>query len=202
MYIYVLKLEGGDPVGQRRPGAPGKRYKSMGEAKMGIKTARKCKLCGLKGHTKRSNKCPAKKELKGQEKDNESSCIANVDDQNIKTKRNRLGKLPSSSAPAALSNALQSEEDSLSAESGEESSSSDGELYNVEAVVNGPNKRGEYEVKWEGYDSSTNTWEKGSGLPKSVLEEYARRRTTKASCSSSDDDEPIVKKMKRGVFTA
>jgi hypothetical protein len=101
-----------------------------------------------------------------------------------------------------LSNALQSEEESISAESGEESSSSDGELYNVEAIVNGPNKRGEYEVKWEGYDSSTNTWEKGSGLPKSVLEEYARRRTTRASCSSSDDDEPIVKKMKRGVFTA
>jgi hypothetical protein len=101
-----------------------------------------------------------------------------------------------------LSNALQSEEESVSGDSGEESSSSDGELYNVEAVVNGPNKRGEYEVKWEGYDSSTNTWEKGSGLPKSVLEEYARRRTTRASCSSSDDDEPIVKKMKRGVFTA
>jgi hypothetical protein len=97
-----------------------------------------------------------------------------------------------------LSNALQSEEESVSAGSGEEASSSDGEFYNVEAVVNGPNKRGEYEVKWEGYDSSSNTWEKGNGLPKSVLEEYASRRTTRASSSSSDDDEPIVKKIETG----
>ncbi len=119
----------------------------------------------------------------------------------MKKKGNRLGKLPSSSAPSTLSNALQSDEESVAADSGEESSSSNGELYNVEAVVNGPNKRGEYEVKWEGYDSSTNTWEKGSGLHKSVLEEYASRRT-RASSSSSDDDVPIVKKIKRGAYTA
>jgi hypothetical protein len=88
MYIILVKLEGGDPVGQRRPGAPGKRYKSMGEAKMGIHTARKCKLCGLKGHTARSNICTVRKQMKVQDKDNESgpnelSCIAQVNDQNI-----------------------------------------------------------------------------------------------------------------------
>ena len=151
--VYVLlNLEGGDPVGTRRPGAPGKRYKSMGEAKMGINSARKCKLCGLKGHTARSNKCPVRKQMKVQNKDNESSCTVNVDEKNIKKKRNRLGKLRSSSAPSpsTLSNALQSEDESVAAESGEESSSADGEFYNVEAVVNGPNKRGEYEVSGRG----------------------------------------------------
>ena len=120
--VYVLlNLEGGDPVGTRRPGAPGKRYKSMGEAKMGINSARKCKLCGLKGHTARSNKCPVRKPMKAQNKDN-----VNVDEKNIKKKRNRLGKLRSSSAPSTLSNALQSEDESVAAESGEESSSADG----------------------------------------------------------------------------
>ena len=204
-FVYVLlKLEGGDPVGRRRPGAPGKRYKSMGEAKMGIHSARKCKLCGLKGHIARSNKCTVRKQMKVQNKDNESSCTVNVDEKNIKKKRNRLGKLRSSSAPSpsTLSNALQSEDESVAAESGEESSSADGEFYNVEAVVNGPNKRGEYEVNWEGCDSSTNTWEKESGLPKSLLKEYTTRRTRKSSSSSSDDDEPIVKKINRGVYTA
>jgi hypothetical protein len=52
-----LIVKGGDPVPKRRPGAPGKRYKSMVEAKMGSKSARKCGLCGMKGHTARSNKC-------------------------------------------------------------------------------------------------------------------------------------------------
>lgn len=50
-------------MGQRRPGAPGKRYKSMGEAKMGLNSARKCGLCGLKGHTSRSNKCTVRKQM-------------------------------------------------------------------------------------------------------------------------------------------
>ena len=31
--------------------------------------------------------------------------------------------------------------------------SSSGELYNVDAIVGGPNKCGEYRVKWEGYSS-------------------------------------------------
>jgi hypothetical protein len=70
----------------------------------------------------------------------------------------------------------------------------------VEAIVNGPNKRGGYEWKWEGFDSSTNTWEKKSGLPKEVLDEYARQ-CGRDKGSSSDDDEPIAKKLKRGAFT-
>ncbi len=36
----------------------------------------------------------------------------------------------------------------------------------MEAIVNGPNNKGEYEVKWEGFDSSTNTWERKVGYQK------------------------------------
>jgi hypothetical protein len=71
---YFTQIEGGDPVGQKRPGAPGKRYKSMGEAKMGVNTARKCKVCGLKGHTSRSSKCPVRKQKKVNVDERQSSC--------------------------------------------------------------------------------------------------------------------------------
>ena len=67
----------------------------------------------------------------------------------------------------------------------------------MEAIVNGPNKKGEYEVKWEGFDSSTNTWEKRSGLPKQLLHEYGKDKGS----SSDDDNEPIAKKIKRRAFT-
>ncbi len=106
----------------------------------------------------------------------------------------------SSSADDAFGN--NSEED-VATDSGEGSSSSGGEFYNVDYGVNGPNKLGEYEVKWEGYDSDQNTWEKGSGLPQKVLDEYASRCAMQNNTTtSSDDDEPIVKKLQRGVFTA
>ncbi len=75
----------------------------------------------------------------------------------------------------------------------------------MEAIVNGPNKRGEYEVKWEGFDSSTNTWEKRSGLPKQVLDVYMNMQgnvaRTKEVAVTMIDDEPIAKKLKRGAFT-
>ena len=84
---------------------------------------------------------------------------------------------------------------------GKSKASASSELYNVEAIVGGPNKCGEYRVKWEGYNSDLNTWEKESGLPKELVEEY-KRRCRENTKSSSDDDEPIVKRIQRGVDTA
>ena len=194
-------LEGGDPVGQKRPGAPGKRYKSMGEAKMGIKSARKCGVCGLKGHTSRSNKCTVRKEkLKKLDKAMRSSCVADLDAK--KRKRNENTVKTHNSCSGDDDDETDNEECSES-ESSEGSSSGAGgdDYFNVDAVVGGPNNRGEYEVKWEGYDSSTNTWEKGSGLPKKILDEYKRRRKRNSS-SNSEDDEPIAKKIQRGSYTA
>ncbi len=108
----------------------------------------------------------------------------------MKRKRNGVVHQKSRSADVAFGN--NSEED-VAADSGEGSSSSGGEFFDVDYVVNGPNKLGDYEVKWEGYDPDQNTWEKGSGLPQKVLDEYSSRCTMENNTTgSSDDDEPIV----------
>ena len=118
----------------------------------------------------------------------------------MKRKRKKVVHQKSSSADDAFG---QNSEEDVDADSGEGSSSSDGEFYNVDYIVNGPNKVGKYEVKWEGYDSDQNTWEKAIGLPQKVLDEYASRSTRENNTSSSsDDDEPIVKRLQRGVYTA
>ena len=189
-------LEGGDPVGQKRPGAPGKRYKSMGEAKMGMKSARKCGVCGLKGHTSRSNKCPARKEkLKEHDKAMRSSCLGNSDAEISTRNRSQVETQNRSSEDDDFEPDNEECTDAKSSEGSSPSGSpSGGDYFNVDAIVGGPNKRGEYEVKWEGYDSSSNTWEKGSGLPTKLLDEYTRRCKRDKS-SGSDDDEPIAKKI-------
>jgi Chromo (CHRromatin Organisation MOdifier) domain len=118
----------------------------------------------------------------------------------MKRKRKKVVHQKSSSADDALG---QISEEDVDADRGEGSSPSDGEFYNVDHIVNGPNKVGKYEVKWEGYDSDQNTWEKAIGLPQKVLDEYASRSTRDHNTSSSsDDDEPIVKRLQRGVYTA
>ncbi len=81
----------------------------------------------------------------------------------MKRKRKKVVHQKSSSADDALG---QNSEENVDAESGDGLSSSDGEFYNVDHIVNGPNKVGKYEVKWEGYDSDQNTWEKAIGYPK------------------------------------
>ncbi len=100
----------------------------------------------------------------------------------MKKKRKGVAHQKSISADAAFG--INSKED-VAADGGEGSSSSGGEFYNVDYVVNGPNKLGEYEVKWEGYDSDQNTWEKGSGLPQKLLHEYASRCTMENNTTSS-----------------
>ena len=118
----------------------------------------------------------------------------------MKRKRKKVVHQKSSSADDALG---QNSEEDVDAESGDGLSSSDGEFYNVDHIVNGPNKVGKYEVKWEGYDSDRNTWENAIGLPQKVLDEYASRSTRdNNTSSSSDDDEPIVKRLQREVYTA
>ena len=92
----------------------------------------------------------------------------------MKRKRKKVVHQKSSSADDALG---QNSEEDVDAESGDGLSSSDGEFYNVDHIVNGPNKVGKYEVKWEGYDADQNTWEKAIGLPQKVLDEYASRST-------------------------
>jgi hypothetical protein len=99
---YFTQIEGGDPGGQKRPGAPGKRYKSMGEAKMGVHTALKCRVCGLKGHTSRSSKCPVRNQKKVNDNERQSSCITDFDA--TKMIRKTLAKDKSGSGDAVFPN--------------------------------------------------------------------------------------------------
>ena len=46
------------------------------------------------------------------------------------------------------------------------------ELYEVEKIVEGPNAKGEYFIKWEGYPDDQNTWEPVEHLPEDMVEEY------------------------------
>ena len=45
-------------------------------------------------------------------------------------------------------------------------------MYNVEEIVDGPNERDEFFIKWEGYPDSENTWEPHENLPDDMVEEY------------------------------
>jgi hypothetical protein len=89
-------------VGQKRLGAPGKRYKSMEEAKMGVHTARKCGVCGLKGHTSRSSKCPVRKQKEVHDNERHSSCKTDFDA--TKMIRKTLAKDESGSGDAVFPN--------------------------------------------------------------------------------------------------
>jgi hypothetical protein len=64
----------------------------------------------------------------------------------MKMKRKGVVHQKSSSADDAFGN---NSEENIAADSGEGSLSSGGEFYNVDYVVDDPNKLGEYEVKWE-----------------------------------------------------
>jgi hypothetical protein len=46
------------------------------------------------------------------------------------------------------------------------------ELYEIEKNVDGPNEKGEYFIKWEGYPDDQNTWEPPEHLPEDMVEEY------------------------------
>jgi hypothetical protein len=63
------------------------------------------------------------------------------------------------------------------------------ELYEIEKIVDGPNEKGQYFIKWEGYPDEQNTWEPPEHLPEDIFAEYlnpmkelrvTRREDTKA----------------------
>jgi hypothetical protein len=46
------------------------------------------------------------------------------------------------------------------------------EMYEIERIVDGPNEKGQYFIKWEGFPDDQNTWEPLDHLPKDMVEEY------------------------------
>jgi hypothetical protein len=47
-------------------------------------------------------------------------------------------------------------------------------LYEIERIVEGPDDKDRFLIKWDGYADVENTWEPRANLPQSVLEEYLR----------------------------
>ena len=45
-------------------------------------------------------------------------------------------------------------------------------LYQVEKIVDGPNDKSQFFIKWEGYPDDQNTWEPLENLPEDMVEEY------------------------------
>jgi hypothetical protein len=45
-------------------------------------------------------------------------------------------------------------------------------MYEVEKIVDGPNERDKFFIKWEGYPDSENTWEPSENLPEEMVEEF------------------------------
>jgi hypothetical protein len=46
------------------------------------------------------------------------------------------------------------------------------QMYEIETNVDGPNAKGEYFIKWEGYPDDQNTWEPLEHLPEDMVDEY------------------------------
>jgi hypothetical protein len=45
-------------------------------------------------------------------------------------------------------------------------------LFQVEKIVDGPNDKSQFLIKWEGYPDDQNTWEPLKNLPEDMVEEY------------------------------
>ena len=45
-------------------------------------------------------------------------------------------------------------------------------LYQVEKIVDGPNDKSQFFIKWEGYPDDQNTWEPLENLPEDMVGEY------------------------------
>ncbi len=46
------------------------------------------------------------------------------------------------------------------------------QMYEIEKIVDGPNAKGEYHIKWLGYPEDQNTWEPAEHLPVDMVDEY------------------------------
>ena len=70
--------------------------------------------------------------------------------------------------------------------------------WDIDRIVSGPNAEGLYEVRWEGFDDSSNTWEPESNLPHNVISEFLLTSSVPdgdcddADSNDEDDDTPLA----------
>ena len=76
------------------------------------------------------------------------------------------------------------------------------EMYEVEKIVAGPNAKGEYLIKWEGYPDDQNTWEPEEHLPEAMVAEYLHPLEELRVKTQEDRTPKSKRKRKPGVEIA
>ena len=75
-------------------------------------------------------------------------------------------------------------------------------LYQIEAILDGPDDQDRFLIKWEGYSDAENTWEPRANLPDGMLDEYLgveeRKEEESDSDSSSVDLENLSRRRRAG----
>jgi hypothetical protein len=68
----------------------------------------------------------------------------------------------------------------------------------VEKIVDGPNDKSEFLIKWEGYPEDQNTWELDENLPEDMVEEYLREieRVDEAEEDGAEEEARAAKPAK------
>jgi len=69
------------------------------------------------------------------------------------------------------------------------------EEHRLEKIIAGPNEKGKYLVKWEGWTKEHNTWEPADHISTEDLQEHERLQALKA-CDSDDDHIPFSDQLR------
>ena len=79
-------------------------------------------------------------------------------------------------------------------------------LFEVEKIVDEPNDRQEFFIKWDGYPDSENTWEPLENLPEEMVEEYLneieREEEAEEAAKAANAAQPYMLKGKIGLHSS
>jgi hypothetical protein len=75
-------------------------------------------------------------------------------------------------------------------------------LYQIEAILDGPDDQDRFFIKWEGYSDAENTWEPRANLPDGMLDEYLgaveETKEEESDTSSSSTVENLSRRRRAG----
>ena len=116
---------------------------------------------------------------------------------------------PPKAPPRSNKKAKKSKQDASDSDSDSDSddtsdSDSDGNMFEVDHIVSGPDSKGRFEVKWKGYASDENTFEKQSNFDdKTLVPAFLKAKDYDSSSSSDEDgDIPLAQLLGTGPSSA
>ena len=71
-------------------------------------------------------------------------------------------------------------------------------LFEVEKIVDGPNDRQEFFIKWDGYPDSQNTWEPLENLPEDMVDEYLNEIEREEEAEAAANEANAAKAAQKG----